>query len=199
MNKRMLLPILCLTVLLLNSVVLGANGKSNVKNYSIKFVIKDESQQVSSIEKQYVRDGIMLRSDTMNVTTNRVEQATIVREDKRVMWTIGFAENWYLEAPYNGGISSVAIGGEIESITKKLARKTGEEKYQGYLCEIYEMVQDDVRTQYWIYKGDLIPLKILKYDHNHLVLSMESSEFSMEKPPLSLFELPAGIKKLGAM
>jgi hypothetical protein len=122
----------------------------------------------------------------------------ILRNDKKLVWSLDPSFKNYIEVPLRQD-SWEHILTEIFISDFHSLKKNGEAKLLNYTCDIYESVQkvkEDSWTNIAYVSHDLdVILKTELWQNGKLVQTMEATEFSMEKPALSLFEIPEGYQK----
>jgi hypothetical protein len=122
----------------------------------------------------------------------------ILRNDKKLVWSLDPSFKNYIEVPlrqesWEHILTNIFISGFQD------LNKNGETMLLNYTCDIYEGVQkvkDDAWKNIAYVSHDLgVILKTELWQNGKLVQTMEATEFNMEKPALSLFEIPVTYKK----
>ncbi len=127
--------------------------------------------------------------------TEAMGNITIVRMDKNVMWNIMTGQKAYMEmkipAQSRASMSNKAPG-EIKR------EKLGRETINGFRCDKYKVTYKDpegrkTSSMYQWLSGDNIPIKSAALDGSW---SSEIKNMKKGAQPGSLFEIPAGYKKM---
>ncbi len=122
----------------------------------------------------------------------------ILRNDKKLVWSLDPSFKDYIEVPlrqesWEHILTNVFIG-DLQDFNK-----TGEATLLNYACDIYERVQkvkEDSWTNIAYVSQELgVILKTELWQNGKLVQTMEATEFNLEKPAVSLFEVPATYTK----
>ncbi len=122
----------------------------------------------------------------------------ILRNDKKLVWSLDPSFKNYIEVPLRQDSWEHILTNIFISDLNGL-KKTGEAKLLDYACDIYESVQK-VKEDSWTNiayasQGLGIILKTELWQNGKLVQTMEATEFNMEKPASSLFEIPSTYTK----
>ena len=122
----------------------------------------------------------------------------ILRNDKKLVWSLDPSFKDYIEVPlrqesWDHILTNIFISDFHDF------KKTGEAKLLNYSCDIYESVQK-VKEDTWtnivyVSQDQGAILKTELWQNGKLVQIMEATEFNMEKPALSLFEIPVTYTK----
>lgn len=148
-------------------------------------------------------DSQKIAKEDVKLTTeqpNNIEPHTIeiLRKDKNLVWSLDPSFKNYIEVPLRQDAWERAIDG-IYNIDSPDLKKTGEIKMLDYTCDIYESTQkvkEDSWTNIAFVAQDInVILKTELWQNGKLVQTMEATEFNMEKPASSLFEIPEGYQK----
>lgn len=122
----------------------------------------------------------------------------ILRRDKGLVLSMDPAFKNYIEVPLRQDSWDHALTNIFFESMPDL-KKSGETKLLNYSCDIYESVskvQDNSWTNIFYVAEDInIILKTELWQNGKLVQTMEATEFHLEKPDESLFEVPDGYKK----
>ncbi len=117
----------------------------------------------------------------------------ILRNDKKLVWSLNPSFKDYIEVPLRQDSWEHILTNIFISDFHDL-KKTGEAKLLNYTCDIYESVQkvkEDTWTNIAYVSHDLgVILKTELWQNGKLVQIMQATEFNLEKPALSLFEIP---------
>lgn len=117
----------------------------------------------------------------------------ILRNDKKLVWSLDPSFKDYIEVPLRQDSWEHILTNIFISDFHDL-KKTGEAKLLNYTCDIYESVQkvkEDTWTNIAYVSHDLgVILKTELWQNGKLVQIMQATEFNLEKPALSLFEIP---------
>ena len=122
----------------------------------------------------------------------------ILRNDKKLVWSLGPSFKDYREVPLRQESWEHILTNIFISDFHDL-KKTGEAKLLNYTCDIYENVQkvkEDSWTNIAYVSQELgVILKTELWQNGKLVQIMEATEFNLEKPAISLFEVPVTYTK----
>lgn len=122
----------------------------------------------------------------------------ILRKDKRLVWTLTPSFKVYSEVPlaqdsWESTLSQISPENWPDSL------KAGEASFLNYPCDIYKSTQiwegDKWTNIFYVAQGINIVLRSEILKNDKLMQTMEATEFSMEKPESSLFEVPDKYKK----
>jgi hypothetical protein len=117
----------------------------------------------------------------------------ILRNDKKLVWSLDPSYKNYIEVPLKQESWEHILTNVFINDFHDL-KKTGEAKLLNYNCDIYESVQkvkEDTWTNIAYVSHDLgVIMKTELWQNGKLVQIMEATEFSLEKPAKSLFEIP---------
>lgn len=143
----------------------------------------DTSGNVSSTEQYNARP-------ISNPEPHTIE---ILRNDKKLVWSLDPSYKNYIEVPlkqesWEHILTNIFIN-DFQDFNK-----TGEATLLNYTCDIYESVQkvkEDTWTNIAYATRALgVILKTELWQNGKLVQIMEATEFNLEKPEKSLFEIP---------
>ncbi len=122
----------------------------------------------------------------------------ILRNDKKLVWSLDPSYKNYREVPLSQESWQHILTNIFISDLHNF-KKTGEAKLLNYNCDIYESVQK-VKEDTWtniayvsLDQGAILKTEL--WQNGKLVQTMEATEFNMEKPALSLFEIPVTYTK----
>ncbi len=122
----------------------------------------------------------------------------ILRNDKKLVWSLDPSFKNYIEVPlrqesWDHILTNIFIN-DFHDL-----KKTGEATLLNYTCDTYENVQkvkEDSWTNIAYVSQELgVILKTELWQNGKLVQIMEATEFNLEKPAKSLFEIPATYTK----
>lgn len=125
------------------------------------------------------------------------DSVSITRMDKKAVWIIMPKEKMYMEQPFDPSKTT----GISEKVEGELERKLlGKENIDGRQAEKYQVVFSANRKKeimfQWIVPGLSLPVKSAAADNSW---KMEYKNIKTGKQPDSLFEIPAGYQKMGAV
>jgi len=147
-----------------------------------------------STGKTYVK-GNKSRTE---ITEGSQKRITIVRGDKKVVWVLDPTRKTYMEMANLG--SAFQASPEAEKKLEELGERklVGKETVNGYACDKYDFVYHDksmgTQTQ-WMSRKLGVMIK-LEYKSSGFPITMELKNLKEGGVADSLFELPAGYKKL---
>jgi hypothetical protein len=117
----------------------------------------------------------------------------ILRNDKKLVWSLDPSYKNYIEVPLKQESWEHILTNIFISDFQNF-NKTGEAAFLNYTCDIYKSVQkvkEDTWTNIAYVSHDLgVIMKTELWQNGKLVQIMEATEFSLEKPAKSLFEIP---------
>jgi hypothetical protein len=152
-------------------------------------------------EEAKVKIDVSDNAESQAKDLSNIEMTTfeILRKDKNIVWSaLSLEYKIYSESPLSQDSWERAVTKLLINSFPDL-KKTGETKLLNYPCDIYEnvqKVQENTWTTIIIAAQDLdVVLKTESWRNGKLVETMEATEFSMEKPAASLFEVPDGYQK----
>lgn len=164
--------------------------------------VEAESQLDSAAFKEAAGVKIVVsdNAESQAKDINNIEPHTIeiLQKDKDLVWTLNPEYKIYTEVTLRQDSWERSITGLLVNSFPDL-KKTGEMKLLGYPCDVYESVQkspENTWTNILVAAQGLgVVLKTELLQNGKLVQTMEATEFSMEKPAASLFEIPDGYQK----
>jgi negative regulator of sigma E activity len=125
------------------------------------------------------------------------KQITIFRKDKNIVWVLMPAQMMYMEMQAgNQQNMSPVDPDEIEKLGEKVY--LGKERVNGYMCSKYRYTFHDKSAgsaMYWISNKFNCPIKIQSQGSSGS-MSMEYRNIQEKTVPASLFNIPAGFKKM---
>ena len=131
--------------------------------------------------------------DAKPISNPEPHTVEILRNDKKLVWSLDPSFKNYIEVPLRQESWEHILTNIFISDFHDL-KKTGEAKLLNYTCDIYESVQkvkEDTWTNIAYVSHDLgVILKTELWQNGKLVQIMQATEFNLEKPALSLFEIP---------
>lgn len=149
---------------------------------------------VMSASGQTVKGKMYMKDKKLRMENEGVPGYNIMRSDKNVIWMIMPASKSYMEmkqVPANKPRTEEKVQGEISR------KKIGEEKINGHPTEKFEVTykhKGQTGTIYqWMARDIRFPVKTAAPDGS---FSQEYKNIKMGGQPDSLFEIPAGYKKI---
>lgn len=182
MQKKNYWSSVILAVAFIGGTVLAA-GHAAAAEFSADVFMKPkgEAELKSTL---YVKD----RKIRHELTEDGETQIIIFRPDKQVIWTVIPDEKIYLESPTSDSERSLE---EWTAEKEKNAKNLGEETVSGYPCRKFEIVEEGVKTLFWVSKKFPYPIKI--QDEEAVIEYRNIKEGSVAD---SLFEVPSGYEKM---
>ena len=117
----------------------------------------------------------------------------ILRNDKKLVWSLDPSFKNYIEVPLRQDSWEHILTNIFISDFRDF-NKIGDAKLLNYTCDTYKNVQnvkEDAWTNIAYVSHELgVILKTELWQNGKLVQTMEATEFNLEKPALSLFEIP---------
>lgn len=166
--------------------VLWANGAVPAADFS--------AEVVNISQGKTVRAKIYVQAEKIRMEMPGVEDHTIVRSDRQVVWVVIPEDKTYVELP-----SPPAPGTGAKAKMKGEINRTylGSETVNGFAAEKYEVHyrdQEKVHKAYQWIAADLdYPIKISALDGSW---STEYRNIQMGAQPESLFEIPPGFARV---
>lgn len=186
---------------------------SNMIKYYMRDGNKFRTEYITTVEYS-MTTNIEATADLGNDTSNNVSSTSqlsanpisnpephtieILRNDKKLVWSLDPAFKDYREVPlrqesWDHILTNIFINDFHDF------KKTGEAKLLNYTCDIYENVQK-VKEDSWtniayVSQEQSVIMKTELWQNGKLVQTMEATEFNLEKPAISLFEIPAAYTK----
>ena len=187
----------------------NADGSvSNMIKYYMRDGNKFRTEYITTIEYSMTANT-EASTDLSNDTSTNVSTTTqlnakpisnpephtveILRNDKKLVWSLDPSFKDYREVPlrqesWDHILTNIFISDFHDF------NKIGDAKLLNYTCDIYKNVQnvkEDAWTNIAYVSHDLgVILKTELWQNGKLVQTMEATEFNLEKPALSLFEIP---------
>lgn len=147
---------------------------------------KAKSGQVMVIGKMCVKG----EKNRHEMTQGGRTMIMITRPDKHIAWSLMPQSKQYMEVP----ISEEEMEDQPENWNQDLKKEgkfLGKERVNGVECNKYELDQENEKITYWISRKDDIPVRILSDEMEVNYKNIRTGNISD-----SLFEIPAGYKKL---
>lgn len=136
---------------------------------------------------------LYMNDKKMRMEMQGQDMYSITRQDKRLAWTVMPSQKTYMETVFQEprNVPEKKVRGEV---SRKLV---GRETIDGHPAEKYEVVYTDVgkqlRMYQWMATDINFPVKMAAIDGSWTV---EYKNIKIGPQPDSLFELPAGFKKM---
>jgi hypothetical protein len=186
---------------------------SNMIKYFMRDGNKFRTEYITSVEYS-ITTNTEASTDLSNDTSSNVSSTSqlnanpisnpephtveILRNDKKLVWSLDPSYKNYIEVPLRQESWEHILTNIFISDFHDL-KKTGEATLLNYTCDTYENVQkvkEDSWTNIAYVSRDLgVILKTELWQNGKLVQTMEATEFNLEKPALSLFEIPVTYTK----
>ena len=188
---KKLISRLMLFIVSLFIIGLGIAAPSHAAEFSADMIQK--SSMGNSEGKVFVK-GENLRQE---MTMGGQNQIMIFQKEKGIVWVLMPQLKMYMEMTAGGQQDmSPPTPEEMEKMGDK--KYLGEEKVNGYKCKKYSYTSNDTSvgtSTMWISKKLNFPIKT-EMEGSSGPMSMEYKNIQEKKIPDSLFNLPAGYKKL---
>lgn len=160
-------------------------------DFSADMITKGGSMSMNG--KVFV-SGKLIRTDA---TMGTIKQTTIVRGDKGLVWMVNHADKQYTETRRNASqMDPTSIERELKQ--RATAKKLGQAKINGFVCDktlyTFKDKQQGTATTY-VSRQLGWPVKI-EMKSKRGGMTMELKNIKMGKQSASLFQLPAGYKKM---
>jgi hypothetical protein len=168
-------------------IVLSAGVEAELQMDSA--TVKEEPKVYVEINEQTVLQA----PDIINLEPHTI---LILRKDKNLVWSMDPSVKQYFEVPlqqdsWERSVTRPLIDNEPD------LKKTGEMKLLDYQCNVYEsvmLINESNWTSIIIAAQDVV-LKRETWRNGDLYETMEVTEFNLEKPAASLFDVPHGYQK----
>ena len=136
--------------------------------------------------------------DAKSISNPEPHTIEILRNDKKLVWSLDPSYKNYIEVPLKQESWEHILTNIFISDFHDF-KITGEAKLLNYNCDIYERVQK-VKEDTWtniayVSRDQGAILKTELWQNGKLVQIMEATEFNLEKPEKSLFEIPGTYTK----
>jgi len=181
---------------------------SNMIKYYMRDGNKFRTEYITTVEYS-MTTNIEASTDLSNDTSSNVSSTEqlnakpisnpephtieILRNDKKLVWSLDPSYKNYIEVPLKQESWEHILTNIFISDFHDF-KITGEAKLLNYNCDIYESVQivkEDTWTNIaYVYHDLGVIMKTELWQNGKLVQIMEATEFSLEKPEISLFEIP---------
>ena len=178
------------------AILLVASGIASAAEFSAD--VTEKMGTTTMTGKMYVK-GLMIRHDTVQGPR---QGSAILRMDKKVVWILDPAQKTYMEMPTGGKELAYLSPDDVKATQalKKVAtvKKLGRETVNGYPCDKYLLTYKDksLGTQYqWVSQRLKVPIKV-EQKGPKLEMLMEYRNIKEGRVPDSLFQIPAGYKKV---
>ncbi|HXK59332.1 MAG TPA: hypothetical protein PLP42_05490 [Acidobacteriota bacterium] len=180
-----------LSGLLLASVLILANSP---QDFTLKYAFKNADGSVFRLVHNYMADGVKYRVDYLD-PKGAANLIKIYRKDKGVYWSCNPTNKTYVESKLDETEWSYAMIGVFVWEEDK-QKKTGETEFLGRSCEVFATERAGFTTTLHLLQGTNLVLRSELREKEKLLQILETVEFQQEQPAASLFELPAGYKKV---
>lgn len=164
-----------------------------LQDYSISYTVKNPDGAVTDLLKYYLQDGNKFRVDYLH-PDGVVYTIEILRKDKGLVWSMDPNLKIYFEVPLRQEAWERAITGVSMAESPKI-NKTGTTKFLNYPCDIYEVVSGEWTNIFFLEPSMNLILRSETKHKGKTFQIREATEFSPQKPAVSLFEIPAGYQK----
>ncbi|HVO76316.1 MAG TPA: hypothetical protein VMT35_20010 [Ignavibacteriaceae bacterium] len=176
---------------------LADNNKFRTEYYStVEYNINADAQAMTN--DSGVSSGTHAEMKSEPKTDTGPQTIEILRKDKRLVWSIDPAFKNYIEVPLKEDSWGYALMNIFVDSMGDL-KKSGETKLLDYPCIIWKSEQkeneDNWTSIFYVAQDINVVLKTEIRQNGKLVQTMEATEFKLEKPSESLFEVPGGYKK----
>jgi hypothetical protein len=159
-------------------------------DFSADYVMKSKGRAARNPAKVFY-SGKKFRSE---ISERGMSMIIIGRMDKNVLWSLMPKTNTYMESklqPEDQMSFTDKMSGEISR------KKVGNEKVSGVMCDKYEVVykfnNKNQKAFQWITTDNKISMKVMAADG---AWESEMQNLKVGSQPASLFEVPAGYKKM---
>lgn len=165
---------------------------STIEEFSADFVNKSGGQTQQG--KIYIK-GNKMRQE---ITTGTQKHVSIIRGDKKVSWLLIPEQKVYMEVEYKEPEPVTASGIEEATNNRAHQRLVGKETVNGYSCDKYELTYQDKslgKQTVWISQKLGVMVKSEQMISG-LPFSTELKNIAVKDVPDSVFEIPAGYRKM---
>lgn len=143
---------------------------------------------------KYAIDGEKIRSE---VNAQGQQMISIIRPDRKVMYTVMPAQKMYMEMPLQDSPAGPG-GADFKAQAEKFRKgegieEVGKETINGVACTKYKATDGENVSLFWISETTRHPVRIAAADGSYQV---DWKNVKVGKPDASLFEPPADCKKM---
>jgi len=164
------------------------------QDFTLGFVFKNPDGKAFRVVKHYLANGVKYRVDYLD-PDGAANMINIYRKDKGLYWSLDPGAKTYVEKKLDQTEWDYAMMGVLATETEK-QKRTGETRFLNHPCDIYEAERSGFTTiSYLVQNTDVVLRSELK-EKGKIVQIMEATVFDPSRPAASLFEIPAGYKKV---
>ncbi len=150
------------------------------------------ADMISKAKGRAMQGKIYVKNDRSRMEMQGMPQYTIVRQDLKKTWSVMPGQKTYMEMAYQeADLPRDKMQGETSR------KAVGSERIDGHPATKYEVTikqgKNMTKTYQWIATDINVPIKTAAADGSW---EMEYRNIRVGSPPASLFELPAGFKKM---
>jgi outer membrane lipoprotein-sorting protein len=150
---------------------------------------------VSQSAGQTITTQIYIKPDKIRTDMKTVGTSTIVRKDRNKVWTMMTAQKAYMEMQGVADAQTQAVEDKVKGEVSR--KKVGVETINGHPSTKYEITTKadgkTIQIYQWWATDISFPVKTAALDGSW---SMEYKDIEIGNQPDSLFEIPAGYKKM---
>lgn len=173
----------------------GKTEKAQEKSAKAAMPRELSATLVSTSGGQTMTSKIYMKPDKFRTDSEAAGSSTIVRKDLNKVWMIMPSQKTYMEMP---GVMDESIQTAEEKVKGEISRKeVGSEPVDGHPSTKYEVTArvdgSEVRMYQWWATDISFPVRTAAIDGSWV---MEYRDIRTGSQPDSLFEVPAGFKKM---
>ncbi len=171
-------------VVVFTCVLFALGSRSFAQDFSGNLVIQEKGRSEHITSKIFVK-GNKMRQETL---AGGINQITIIRPDKGVIWMVMPEGRMYMETPYQAGDKKFE---KWSSEKEKNAKYLGKETVSGLSCKKYQITEGGEKMHVWISEKSPFPVKM---DYRDGIMEYKNIKFGSVRD--SLFEIPSGYQKM---
>ncbi len=160
---------------------------------SLTTVSKNPDGTVLHTIKSYLRDGTKLRMEILSAQ-GKMEAVSVYRKDKGLVYGLEPDTRTYTQSELKDGDWERELFAVFPESGHKL-QKTGEATVLKTPCEVFTSDLTTLTMTFTLAKGSGVILKSEWLQKGQVMQIDEATAFSLAKPALALFEIPAGYKR----
>ena len=168
-------------------------GAAQPLNLTISYASKNPGEKPFHTLKLYLSDGNKLRIDFLSAE-GALNATSIYRNDKGVSWGIDPLAKTYVELPLTKRDWEHGLSWLFTDYSQY--KKTGTTKCLNLPADIYERVSGEWTNIFVIAQGMELNLDSELKQNGKTVQINTAADLKFERPADSLFQLPAGYKKV---
>lgn len=163
------------------------------QDFSHVSVVKNADGTTAQFINVHLRDGKKLRVEFL-AADRSVLAISIYRKDKELTWGVEPDSKTYVQKKLDAGTWDRGLFSVFPEPGQTFI-KTGEATHLGFACDVLASELKKISTVNAVVRDMNVIMKSDMLLKGKVVQVIETTEFRLEKPPATLFELPAGYKR----